>query len=141
MILALDFDGVLHPIKQRDEPLFCRLFLLEHWLRTNEHVDVVISSSWRVRHPFDEMVSYFSEDIQHRIWGMTPVLDHRLEAVRQMEIEKWMAALGEPDRTWVALDDDPSLFVPGCAEVVFCDPNRGLDGSKLRELSAIAREK
>jgi len=29
MILALDFDGVLHPVKKMTEPMFCPLELLE----------------------------------------------------------------------------------------------------------------
>lgn len=36
--LALDFDGVLHPAKSWTEPKFCRLEMLEAWLR--EHPDV-----------------------------------------------------------------------------------------------------
>ena len=45
MILALDFDGVLHPVNTTTEPKFCRLELLEDWLRGRLEVDVLISSS------------------------------------------------------------------------------------------------
>jgi hypothetical protein len=62
LILFLDVDGVLHPEGPSREPKFCRLPLLEEWLRGRPGVEVVISSSWREVHPFEELVSFFAED-------------------------------------------------------------------------------
>lgn len=140
MILMLDFDGTTHPRVTSEEPLFCRLPLIEQWLREHRHVDVVISSSWREVHPFDEMQSYFSDDLQHRIVGVTPIANKLVgkpwsrtpEEVelaryeRQFEIERWVAQSNHPMREWVALDDDERLFEPDCQHLVLCDPRRGV---------------
>ena len=151
MILALDFDGVLHPVRTTTEPKFCRVELLESWLRERPGVDVVISSSWREAHPFGLMQSFFSEDLRARVIGVTP-LAHRLlgpswsrsdaeRAVaigeRQYEIEQWIADSSAPTRRWAALDDDPSLFRPDCTHLVLCDPNVGLTDAQLEQLDAM----
>ena len=75
IVLALDFDGVTHPVESRTESKFCRLDLLEAWLRGRPAIRVLISSSWREVHRLDELVSFFSEDLQHRIAGVTPRLE------------------------------------------------------------------
>ena len=150
MILALDFDGVLHPVTTTKEPKFCRLDLLERWLRERPPVDVVISSSWREVHPLELMRSFFADDLQARVIGATPLV-HRLlgptwsrsdaeRAVaigeRQYEIEQWIADSGTPSRTWVALDDDPSLFRPDCQKLVLCASEVGLTEAELERLDA-----
>ncbi len=145
MIIALDFDGVLHPRSTHNEPVFCRLPLLEQWMRANQHVDVIISSSWREAHPLDEMKSYFSGDLQHRILGTTPISDRLLgrrwvrtpselaasKFARQYEIEAWMKGTANPGRKWVALDDEPRLFEPGCQNLVLCNHETGLSSASL----------
>ena len=151
MILALDFDGVLHPVNTTTEPKFCRLELLEDWLRGRLEVDVLISSSWREVHPFDLLQSFFADDLRTRVLGVTP-LTHSLlgpassrsdaeRAVaigeRQCEIEQWVAYCGVPAQRWAALDDDPSLFRPGCQNLVVCDPTVGLTVSQLDELDVM----
>ena len=150
MILALDFDGVLHPVTTTTEPKFCRLDLLERWLRERPTVDVVISSSWREVHSLDFMQSFFADDLQPRVIGATP-LAHRLlgpswfgsdaeRAVaigeRQYEIEQWNAESDAPARPWAALDDDPSLFRPDCQTLVLCASEVGLTEAELEQLDA-----
>lgn len=53
MLPFLDFDGVLHPDRSTIDQFFCRLPLLETWLRKHPTVDVAISSSWRAAHPIE----------------------------------------------------------------------------------------
>lgn len=149
IVLALDFDGVLHPCAPRGEP-FSRLALLQDWLREHECVDVLISSSWREFHALDEMVSYFDEDLRDRIVGITPMA-HRLygprwmrtpqelEACRferQHEIQHWIDR-HRPGFRWLALDDDATLFEPGCTQLVVANPVTGIHPGTLFELDQL----
>jgi hypothetical protein len=56
---------------------------------------------------------------------------------RQYEIERWIADSGAPMRPWVAIDDDATLFRPGCPNLVVCDPAIGLTVSQLDELDVM----
>ena len=151
MILALDFDGVMHPVNSSTEPKFCRLDLLERWLRKRPAFDILISSSWREVHSLDLMQLFFADDLQARVIGVTP-LAHRLlgpswsrsdaeRAVaigeRQYEIEQWITDSSAPTRRWAALDDDPSLFRLDCTHLVLCDPNVGLTEAHIEQLDAM----
>ena len=127
--LFLDFDGTTHPLGCRVDLLFCKLDLLEDWLRRHPRVKVVISSSWRLMHPFDEMVSYFAEDLQARIVGVTP----SLAASRYTQIQGWQAEHGRKEEAWVALDDQPEEFPRGCPQLVLCNPSTGLTVANLLE--------
>lgn len=152
MIVFLDFDGVAHPDRSRTEPKFCRLPLIESWLRARPAVDVVISSSWREVHPFRELVEFFSDDIQPRVIGCTPVF-HRVSPAeleggktgwplrhkREAEVRQWMLDSWDPARPWVALDDMPELFQLGCKALVLCDPTVGITDATLDELDSRLR--
>lgn len=96
MVLYLDFDGALHPENSRTEPKFCRLPLLEAWLGERPSVEVVISSSWREVHPFAELVSFFAEDLQHRVIGVTPLL-RRVRLPARMATARHTAATHQAD--------------------------------------------
>ena len=145
MILFLDFDGVMHPFGCTIDLYFCRLELLETWLRRRPGFDVVISSSWREVHPLDEMRSYFSDDVQLRVIDSTPILGRDdwaqyggepppLRFEREMEIREWLRSSGEPWRPWVAVDDQAWLFKPFCDRLVVVDGSVGLTG---RDLDAV----
>lgn len=147
MILALDFDGVTHPVSRSTEPKFCRLPLLEEWLWVRPDVRVLISSSWGEVHPLDELVSFFSVSLQPRIVGVATVYATTLEQRwrspfdittvryrRQAEIEQWLAYSGTKEDAWMALDDDPTLFEPGCAHLVLCDREVGLTRAQLDQM-------
>ena len=150
-ILALDFDGVLHPLNCGVEAKLCRLCLLEEWLRGRPQVRVLISSSWREAYRLDELASFFSEDLQNRIAGVTPVYEKlfgqqwarsaaNIAATRyqrQVEIERWLADTGATDERWAAVDDDSSLFEPGCKHLVVCDSTVGLTAEHLEQLDAL----
>lgn len=151
MILFLDFDGVLHPERPAapGEHLFCRLPLLENWLRGRPGVDLVISSSWREAHPLDELVGYFTDDLQGRVLGATPAITSDewaqydgepppLRFRREMEIRRWRHQSAKPWRPWAALDDQPWLFAPFCEFfLVTCDGSTGLTPRNLEDVDAI----
>jgi hypothetical protein len=154
VILFLDFDGVLHPEDSRDEPLFCRLPLLEAWLRERPSVDVVISSTWREIPGLEGLLGFFAPDIRRRVIGVTPVY-HRMHALdwgqtsghpepprhkRHVECLRWMHDSSKPTRVWAALDDDASLFDPSCRNLVMCDRRVGLSQAQLDELDRRLQE-
>lgn len=152
-ILALDFDGVLHPSPNRHEAPFGRLELLEEWLRTRPDVSVLVSSSWREAYTLQEIRELFSEDLQRRVVDVTPMVrsssyqrqwrwssgDMKVASSyeRQFEIELWVAEnVSDHGNLWLALDDEPGLFEPGCENLVTCDPEAGLSEAQLDELDA-----
>lgn len=147
-LLFLDFDGVMHPYGCSIDLYFCHIDLLEPWLRQRSRLDVVISSSWRDGHPFDEIQSYFSADLQQRIIGTTPILaresweqhDGELPPMRferEAEIRRWLARSEEPWRPWAALDDQAWLFKPFCPHLVVCDGRVGLTQRELDQADAV----
>ena len=149
--LFLDFDGTTHPFRCTVELYFCRLGLLEPWLQLRPAIEVVISSSWREVHPVDEMRGYFSEELQDRIVGVTPVLTRDtcaqwdLEALpvqfeREVEVLRWLYE-NAPGSAWVALDDEMQLFSPLNVHLVACDGRVGLTQRDLELVDeAFARQ-
>ncbi len=92
-IVFLDFDGVTHPDPCEMGRLFTKLPLIEAVLRRFDACKIVISSSWRVVHPLDEMREYFAVDMQSRVIGMTPqqrASDLMPSYSRQWECEAWL---------------------------------------------------
>jgi hypothetical protein len=147
-LLFLDFDGCMHPFGCDIDRYFCHLSLLEAWLRERPSVGIVISSSWREMHPFEEMRSYFSEDLQQRILGMTPIskrgaseqFDGELSPTRferELEVLQWLRESGEPWRPWVALDDQAWLFRPFSKRLILCDGKVGLTQRELDRVDLV----
>lgn len=146
-LLFLDFDGTTHPVGCSVDKLFCHLNLLQDWLRQRASVDVVISSSWRV-YPVDELVSYFAEDLQARILGVTPIYARdgwaqadieqpSPEHVRHIEVLRWLAQSPAPGRRWAALDDQAWLYRPDCEQLVLVDGKVGLTLPDLDRLDQV----
>ncbi|MBF8179777.1 HAD domain-containing protein [Herminiimonas contaminans] len=135
VILALDFDGVLHSVQG---PAFEHLARFESILRQFPEIDIVVSSSWREAYEWDHILNYFSEDLRPRIIGATPVLSaegpQHPTHIRHLEIRKFLEDSGRGLHQWIALDDDASLFPPLCQELVLCDAQRGLDAATARLL-------
>ena len=144
-LLFLDFDGCMHPARCTVDRYFCHLARLEHWLRHQLGVDIVISSSWRETHPLDETRSYFSRDLQQRIVGATPVIRRdswaqydgepppvRFE--REAEVTRWLHESGAPWRPWMALDDQAWLYEPRDPRLVLCDGKVGLTQRELDQV-------
>lgn len=76
-------------------------------------------------------MALFAVDIRDRFLGATPALNESLPAVRERECVAWCAAYGYRNTPWVALDDDASLFSPGCPNLVLCETVRGLRPAQL----------
>lgn len=61
MILALDFDGVLHSAAADDALLFQNKHLIWQILRARQLLEVVLSTSWRGTHPHEELVTLVTQ--------------------------------------------------------------------------------
>lgn len=147
MILFLDFDGVLHPFAgvERDDG-FAGWPRLQAVLDEHPHVDIVVSSSWRSisAAKWEQEVP---ESLRARIVGCTPVIKRPLrirypagytpEPVRHLEILRYLKTTRQQGRSWVALDDDATLFPAGCQNLILCRDGFGHDEERaLRELLA-----
>lgn len=135
-ILFLDFDGVLHPFLARfSTDAFCYLSRLEKVLREFPAVQIVIASTQREAAPLALLVHRFSPDISARIVGVTPTFEiHDAGDVAASRHREILAYLDDSAADWLALDDDASLFPPGCTELVLC--NDGFQDAEERALRA-----
>lgn len=147
MILGIDFDGVMHPDPcHSDKELFCHMPAFADLLREPAlaHVELLITSSWRVKNvfwetlrPLEDLQVYFPPDLQARIVGMTPCLGRLGSRVREWEIRAWLNATGRSGSRWVAVDDTDWLFTKGDVSrrhLVLTDSERGLDREALDRL-------
>lgn len=140
MILFADFDGVLHSDPCfRDERLFCKLPLLEAVIRDLPHVEIVVSSTWRLTRSLRDLQKLFSPDISSRVIGVTPhfsTFDPPSDLAlypRHAEINTWLRKNSQPWINWVAVDDKSYWFKPFLKNLVICDSNTGLtDGVALQ---------
>lgn len=144
MILFLDFDGVVHPVKSDISKIFCHMEMLADFLvHRAPDWSIVLSTSWREAHPMDELLDFIPESIHHRVIGTTvydshpgprkmdPMLAER--SLRQAQGLYYMQSrpAGEP---WLFVDDDATLFDPGLEQLVLCDPRKGLTVETLDHL-------
>ena len=131
-LIFLDFDGVLHA-ECGSARLFEHLGQLAKVLKPHPEVRIVVSSSWRNGHDDGEL-KQFLQELADRVIGKTPKLAGFL---RQHEIEAWLYdnpvchADGDPQSLaispWIAIDDMPRLFKPGCPWLLVTDPLTGMD--------------
>lgn len=131
-LLALDFDGVLHPGLAGTLIYIDRI---EQFLADHPLVGVVFSTTWREQHSVAEMASWFRHTSPSRFLGSTPVLGGG-PAVRWREIRAWIEQ-HQFHGLWAALDDDESLFPPNCPELVRCDPARGVRPAQIQALISV----
>lgn len=139
-ILFLDFDGVTHPEMCSATELFMCLPTIEDVLRRHQGVEVVISSSWRVHHPLEELRGYFSPDIKQRVIDCTPILPRNevepaATRVRQRECLTWLDAK-RPGRPWLAIDDVPWLFEAGCPNLILTFHRTGFSPTDATHLQS-----
>lgn len=144
VVLFLDFDGVLHPRGGAAAgERFSKRPFLEALLRESslQHVVIVISSTWREAYPLKSLVGVFSEDIQPKVIGATPILgDSTTEYLRYREIREWLNNHPVISR-WVALDDAAEDFPHGKrTNVVFTDPDVGLERETINSLRRLLEQ-
>jgi len=141
MVLMLDFDGVLHPLDALDErawlgaapgttlPRFAHVPALAEALEPHAEVRIVISSSWQIAHPLDELKRRIAP-LAARVIATTGDRG----PTRYASIRSWLDAsryAGE----WIALDDDERGWPRAERHrLVWCDPETGLDADALDEL-------
>ncbi len=136
MIIFLDFDGVLHPSPSGERGIFFHLDRFEAVLREFPFVKVVISSSWREGYPEDVVTGIFSEDIQRRILGITPLGDGEPPFHRHAEIQAWLSETAYRG-PWIALDDAKNEFPENCEQLLLCQTAVGFDDKVAQQLRAI----
>ena len=153
-ILFLDFDGVLHPDPCPKEQLFCRRDLVQDLLSKFPHVDIVLSTKWRLRNPQDttgdHLKHHFSSDIAERIVGVTPNhndLDHNqapdgIEPYpREWECVAWLRANRPHSHRWLALDDKPHLFRPFSKNLLVTNAKTGFVSADEHRLQQLLSER
>ncbi len=133
MIIFLDIDGVLNvPFYQGPEMFYPEYANQLADIVIKHNLQIVISSSWRESSSLDIIKTYFREDIQAKIIGMTPVLQS-IDNYRHLEILEWMSdnCYSGP---WIAIDDDKRIFEYKCRNLLECDFSFGLDIFKQSQL-------
>lgn len=140
-LIFLDFDGVLHSVRSNAR-LFEHVARLAEVIAPYEEVRIVVSSSWRNAHD-EEALQGFLRPLAERMLGATPKL---AGALRQDEIEGWLqdnteryaafAPAGVEVGDWIAIDDMPRLFNPGCTWLLATDPLTGMDQKAWAYLQA-----
>jgi len=122
-ILFLDFDGVLHPsetspsanyLRSPDPSLFIWLPTLATVLAPFPEVHIVVSSDWRTCHDDDDLRQILGPLGDRRIgitetYSETSRVEEILEAVKDRELERWLALDDHESVRIAALDD--SRFV------------------------------
>jgi HAD domain in Swiss Army Knife RNA repair proteins len=136
MIVFLDFDGVLHPFRDRYTRPFCDLPRFEAVMGRMPSASIVITSTQRENQTLTQLRAPFARDIAARIVGVTPDMPvtsaAQISGSRHREI---LAYLREyPDEQWLAVDDDASLYPPGLPNLLLC-----ADGFGTREASILER--
>lgn len=132
-LIFLDFDGVLHPCTAGTLVYIDRF---EAFLRKHPSLHVVIASTWRLDHSWADLQAFFSPDLRGRLLGVTPEDSSAYGPAREREINSWRQANRCTALPWVALDDDASLFTPGCPNLVLCETIRGLRQAQLSQIEA-----
>lgn len=132
-LLFLDFDGVLHPNHCDDDLLFSNL---HHFLALldghTEAPRIVVSSSWRFYHTWDELLGFFPERLHPLFTGTTgPVIPGKFSRFR--EIQAYLDDYrGWND--WRALDDCAWEFPEDCTQLIHCNGAKGIGPAELGQL-------
>lgn len=91
-----------------------KLALILDTVSVDVDIRIVISSSWRTLFSLEKMISFLPAKIQHRVVGMTPVLDaSNPDGMRRLECETWLNMRAMGSCPWLAIDDMPELFFAG----------------------------
>ena len=156
-IAFLDFDGVAHPDPCEVGPAFrAQLPLIEAVLRRFDACRIVMSSSWRVVHPLDEMRGYFAVDMQlarHRhdsgasrlAWRAGPRTQlFATVGVRSLAAQRVASGCLSDrrlDSPWIAIDDRDDWFRPGCTNLLATHSRTGFTPDDALRLERMLRER
>lgn len=135
-LLFLDFDGVLHPNGAAPPCLFARTDALMRVLDEHPELEVIVSSSWRFHHGWDDLLETLPGPLAARVTACTGAAQPG-KFQRHREISSFVrlqAASRAGGRPWRALDDITWEFPPGCAELIPCDGALGLQEEQLEAL-------
>ena len=140
-VLFLDFDGVLHPEVCNESMYFVHKAEFEALVRAFPEIDLVISSTWRLKRELSALQSLFSPDVAARIIGVTPLYAD-LKSVpetlvgyeREAECRAWLWERGRACDVWLALDDRSWNFRPFNSNVFLVDGEVGLNSLAAGEL-------
>lgn len=134
--LFLDFDGVLHGEGKQSTCFFEHMSAFCAAIRPyRDHVQLVISSSWREERILDALRALFDPDIGTCLVGVTPVHDNTYGVgIREQEIRSYCARYGITD--WLALDDQRRFFSPNCPHLLIIDGQVGLSLDNLAQVQA-----
>jgi len=147
LIVFLDFDGVLHSDPCPDPArLFEHAPRLAQALRHFPAAALVLSTTWRQKHPYQALLGMLPPLLQRRTLGVTPTFGNFTPAAglapyrRQAECVHWLHSNRLPNSPWIALDDRPSGFAPYCDNLIACHPRSGFDATASARLrSALQR--
>ena len=139
--LFLDIDGVLHPEHCHESRHFCCLPVFEQVLRRTPDWDVVITSTWRLQVPLDDLRARFSTDVAHRFVGATAKFS-QLESVpeslqafeREAECNAWLRANDRVVFPWLAIDDRSWLYRPFNRSLFLVDGKTGMTAASAEAL-------
>ena len=133
LILFLDFDGVLHPEHCHESKHFCCLPVLESSLRQVPELKLVITSTWRLHSPLEQLRQRFSADVAARIAPATPrycdlndVPQALVGYEREAECHAWLRTHEASHLPWLAVDDRSWLYRPFCKSLFLTDGRTGL---------------
>jgi hypothetical protein len=142
-ILFVDFDGVLHPEFCHEAKHFIHRDTFEDVVRAFPHIELVISSTWRLQRPLHVLKDLFSNDVAARVIGTTPLyaeladVPDTLEGYpREAECRSWLRQHGRAAQEWLAVDDRSWNFRPFNRNVFLVDGYVGLDASAAENLIA-----
>lgn len=134
MIIFLDFDGVLHPFPMGpSDQQFSATGPLWKVLENIPEISVVITSTWREKYSFLELVGLLAahggELFADRFLGITPILESACDfmpGIRQREIESWLSKNVPENTSYLILDDIEEYFDSSCKNLYLVDGVTGL---------------
>ncbi|WP_414487029.1 HAD domain-containing protein [Stenotrophomonas maltophilia] len=129
VVVFVDVDGVLHRAENGSlefAPVLTRVLL------ACPHADVVFSTNWRINASWEYLVNLLPPEVQDRVAGVTGVVEgQRFE--RELECMEYAEKHGVLQ--FVAVDDNATLFLPGCHFLFRADRYDGLNDEAGARLS------
>lgn len=131
-IISLDFDGVLHPTGEGTQRVsvthFGWLPHLERLLGPHPEVMLLVHSTWRHQHDFEELRMLLGDALGPRVVAAAPAGNDRWPA-----IQAWVAE--QPRAPDLLIVDDAHEEFPATLPftLVVCDPSTGLSSPQVRD--------